>query len=150
MNTETPVFEDSKLKTALLQRGEIASTVGLRDLNRYYTLLNYHLLELTLTTGEANLICEVLKGYQFETDFEQARTIWQRIDTAIGQDHLDSKWSVNREALIRKLQGLTHLQAVALIDAVERYWVREQSNPDESLETKLSRVDLVKCCDFAL
>jgi hypothetical protein len=150
MESKTLFSQDSKLKAALLQRGENTSAVGLRDLNRYYVLLNYHLLELTLTAGEANLICEALKDYQFEDDSEQAKAIWKRVDAAIQQEHLDQKWNVNREAFVRKLQGLTHLQAVALVDGVEQYWVREQLNLHEPLETKLSRVALIKCCDSAL
>jgi len=150
MKTKAAISQDSKLKAALLQRGDNTSTVGLRDLQRYYNLLNYHLLELSLTIGEANLICEALKDYRFEEDFEQTRAIWKRVDHAIQQDHLDQQWSVNGKALVRKLQALHELQAIALVDAVERYWVREQANPDEPLEKRLSRVDLIKCCDFAL
>lgn len=107
------------------------------------------MLELSLAVGEANLSCEALKIYRFEDDSEQARTIWQRVDAAIQQDYLNQKWSVNRDAFIRK-QGLNHLQAVALVDALERYGVREQANSAEPLGTKLLRVDLLKCCDFAL
>jgi hypothetical protein len=150
MTSKTLISQDGKLKAALLQRGDNTGAVGLRDLKRYYTLLNYHLLELSLSASEASLICEVLTDYRFEEDVEQARAIWQRVDAAIQLEQLNPRWSVNGEGLIRKLQSLNHLQAVALVDAVERYWIREQSNPDEPLETKLSRVDLIKCCDFAL
>jgi hypothetical protein len=150
MDSKTLISQDSKLKAALLQRGDNTSAVGLRDLKRYYALLNYHLLELSLTAGEARLICEALTDYRFEDDSEQARAIWQRVAAAIQLEQLNQKWSVNQEALIRKLQGLTHLQAVALVDAVERYWAREQTDPNEPLQTKLMRVDLIKCCDFAL
>jgi hypothetical protein len=149
MKSKTLISQDSQLKAALLQRGDNTSTVGFRDLKRYYALLNYHLLELSLTTSEANLICEALKDYQFEDDFEQAQAIWQRVDSAIQCDRLDQKWSVNG-TFIRKIQALTNPQAVALVDAVERYWIREQSYPHQPSETKLLRVDLVKCCDFAL
>ncbi len=86
METKALISQDSKLKATMLQRGEDASTVGLRDLKRYYTLLNYHLLELSLTAGEASLICETLKGYRFEDDSEQARAIWQRVANATKQD----------------------------------------------------------------
>jgi hypothetical protein len=150
MKSKTLISQDVELKTALHQRGENISAIGLRDLRRYYALLNYHLLELSLTASEANLICEALKYYLFEDDPEQTRTIWRQVDTAIRQDQLDQKWSVNREALMRKFQSLTDLQVVALVDAVERYWVRDQSNSHEPLETRLSRVGLVKCCDSAL
>lgn len=149
MGTKTLISQDSQLKATLLQRGEDASTVGLRDLKRCYALLNYHLLELTLTADEASLVCEALKDYRFEDDSEQARTIWRRVDAAIQRDHLNQKWSVN-STFIPKLRALTHLQIIALVDAIERFWVRAQADPDEPLEAKLSRVGLIKCCDFAL
>ena len=149
MESETLVSQNFKLKATLLQRGDDTRLVGLRDLQRYYTLLNYHLLELSLTVSEASLICEALKDYRFENDSEQARAIWKRVANMIQPDQLDPKWRVNG-ASIHKIQSLTHLQSVALIDAVERYWIREQSNPHESLETKLSRVHLIKYCDSAL
>jgi hypothetical protein len=150
MKSKTLISQDSQLNAALLQRGDHAETVGLRDLKRYYALLNYHLLELSLTESEANLICEALNSHRFEEDSEQARTIWRWVDDAIQQDQLAQKWIVNHETLIRKLKDLTHLQAVALADAVERYWLRAQSLPHEPPETRLARVDLVKCCDSAL
>jgi hypothetical protein len=150
MKNKTLISQDAQLNAALLQRGDHADAVGLRDLKRYYALLNYHLLELSLTATEANLICEALNNHHFEDDSEQSRTIWRRVDDAIRQDQLTQKWIVNHETLIRKLQDLSHLQAVALADAVERYWLRAQSLPHEPPETRLARVDLVKCCDFAL
>ena len=125
MKSITLIPQDSKLKTVLLQRGEGTSTVGLGDLKWYYDLLNYHLLELTLTAGEANLICEVLKDYRFEDDSEQARTIWKRVGAAIQQGQLDQKWSVKRETLIYKLKGLSHLQAIGITKRVLRPSRRE-------------------------
>jgi hypothetical protein len=150
MNSKALISQDSELKTALLQRGENFSEVGLRDLKRYYALLNHDLLELALTPDEARLLCAVLKDYRFEDDPEQARMIWQQVDKKLQSQHFDPQWSVNHENLIRKLQGLTNLGSVALVDAVERYWARAQAHPDESLQTRLLRVDLIKCCDVAL
>jgi hypothetical protein len=150
MKSKTLISQDLELKTALLERGEDISTIELRDLKRYYALLNYHLLELTLPASEVNLVCEALKDYRIEDDSEQARVIWKRVAAAIQRDQLDQKWGVDGSAFIRKLQALTHLQLVALVDAVERYWVRVKSNPLEPQEKRLSRVGLTKCCDFAL
>ena len=149
MESKTLISQDAQLKAALLLRGDNTSAVGLRDLKRYYALLSYHLLELSLTASEASLICEALKNYRVEDDSEQARVIWKRVEAAIQQDQLDQKWGVDGKAFVRKLQTLNHLQFVALVDAVERYWVRAQSG-HESLEAKLSGVGLIKCCDFAL
>ncbi|WP_146138457.1 hypothetical protein [Chamaesiphon polymorphus] len=150
MKNKIPLSQDSRLEALLLQRGEDIGTVGLRDLNRYYALLNHHLLELCLTSNEANLICEALKNYRFEEDPDRAIAIWKQIDTAIQQDRLDLKWSVN-STLIGKLKVINHLQAVAIVDAVERYWIEERSDrPHKSSENKLFQTDLIKCCDSAL
>lgn len=140
---------DYEIEKLLLQRGDNPSIVGLRDLRRYYSLLNYHLLELNLTTDEANLICEALKDYRLEEDSERGRVIWKQINNAIQQEQLDCKWKVN-STFIGKIKALTHFQSFALVDAVERYWVWEQSSPDEPIQTKLSRVDLHNCCNSAL
>jgi hypothetical protein len=129
MEDTTLISQDSQLKAALLQRGENTSAIGFRDLKRYYALLNYHLLEISLTASEASFLCDVLKDYRLEHDPEQAKTIWKQVKQGIQQDHLDQKWSVNGEGFIHKLQALTHLQLIALVDAVERYWIRELSSP---------------------
>lgn len=150
MESKTLIAQDSNLTGALLQRGADPGTVGLRDLKRYYALLNHHLLETSWTEGEAQLICEALKNYRLEDDPEQARTIWQQFHAAVHWDNLDQKWSVNRERFHTKVQALNQLEAVALVDAVGRYWVRELSHPQESPQTRLMRVDLIKCCDSAL
>jgi hypothetical protein len=149
MKLKITIPPDYEIEKLLLQRGDNPSIVGLRDLRRYYSLLNYHLLELNLTTDEANLICEALKKYHLEEDPERGRVIWKQINNAIQQEQLDRKWKVN-SAFIGKIKALTHFQSFALVDAVERYWVWEQSSPDESIQTKLSRVDLHNCCNSAL
>jgi hypothetical protein len=149
MKLKITIPPDYEIEKLLLQRGDNPSIVGLRDLRRYYSLLNYHLLELNLTTDEANLICEALKDYRLEEDSERGRVIWKQINNTIQQEQLDRKWKVN-SAFIGKIKALTHFQSFALVDAVERYWVWEQSSPDEPMQTKLSRVDLHNCCNFAL
>ena len=75
MKSKMLILQGSELEARLLQRGVDPSMVGLRDLKRYYTLLNHHILETSWTESEIQLICEALKGYQFENDPEHARTI---------------------------------------------------------------------------
>jgi hypothetical protein len=149
MKLKITIPPDYEIEKLLLQRGENPSIVGLRDLRRYYSLLNYHLLELNLTTDEANLICEALKNYHLEEDPERGRVIWKQINNAIQKEQLDRQWKIN-SAFIGKIKALTHFQSFALVDAVERYWIWEQSSPDEPMQTKLSRVDLHNCCNSAL
>jgi hypothetical protein len=149
MKLKIAIPPDYEIEKLLLQRGDNPSIVGLRDLRRYYSLLNHYLLELNLTTDEANLICEALKDYRLEEDPERGRVIWKQINHAIQKDQLDCKWKVN-SAFTGKIEALTHFQSFALVDAVERYWIWEQSSPDEPMQTKLSRVDLHNCCNSAL
>ena len=150
MKSKTLISQDDQIQAELLQRGEDTNAIELRDLKRYYALLNYHLIEIYLTQGECQLVCEALKDYRIEDDPDRARTIWKQVHAAVLRDNLDRKWNVNRETFHSKIQGLNQLQAVALVDAVERYWVRAQSQPQESLQARLLSVDLVKCCDSAL
>lgn len=150
MKSKTLISQDAQIQAALLQRGEDTNAIELRDLKRYYALLNYHLIEIYLTQGECQLVCEALKDYRIEDDPDRARTIWKQVHAAVLRDNLDRKWNVNREKFHSKIQDLNQLQAVALVDAVERYWVRAQSQPQESLQARLLSVDLVKCCDSAL
>ncbi|MFY9604024.1 MAG: hypothetical protein WAR00_05190, partial [bacterium] len=35
---------------------------------------------------------------------------------------LDKKWQVDGKALVKKLKALSHVQALALVDAAERFW----------------------------
>jgi hypothetical protein len=149
MKLKITIPPDYEIEKLLLQRGDNPSIVGLRDLRRYYSLLNHYLLELNLTTDEANLICEALRDYHLEEDPERGRLIWKQINHAIQKEQLDRKWKVN-SAFTGKIEALTHFQSFALVDAVERYWIWEQSSPDEPMQTKLSRVDLHNCCNSAL
>ena len=111
MKSKTLISQDTYLQTALLQRGEDTNSIELRDLKRYYALLNYYLIEIYLNQSECQLICEALKDYRIEDDPEQARTIWKQIHAAVVRDNLDRKWNVDREILHSKFQGLDHHQS---------------------------------------
>jgi hypothetical protein len=150
MKSKILVSQNPELQAALLERGENPIAIELRDLKRYYSLLNYHLLELTLCPSEVHLVCDALKDYRVEDDSEQARVVWKQVAAAMQRDQLDQKWKIDGSALIRKLQALNHLQFIALVDAVERFWIREKSNLHETKEAKLSRIGLIRCCDSAL
>ena len=156
MTSRTLITQDANLKASLLQRGDMLSAVALRDLKRYYALLSQCLIKISFTEGQAYLLCDALKDYWLENNYglenssEQIEAIWQRVAQAVEQDRLNQKWGVNSETINRKLQAFDSLQTLALVDAVEQYWVREKSHPNESPQTRLLRVDLIKCCDFAL
>jgi hypothetical protein len=47
-----------------------------------------------------------------------------QVADAIKADGLDAKWGVDGAWLVAKLQALDYAARIALIDAVEQYWVR--------------------------
>jgi hypothetical protein len=51
-----------------------------------------------------------------------------QIADAIEFERLDVKWQVGKQSLIAKLRALTPLQAIATLDAIERYWRVDQSS----------------------
>lgn len=150
MTSKTSFSQDPRLKESLLRRGDMLSAIALRDLARYYVFLNQCLVDISFTEGQARLLCDTLKGYDLDNNSEQVKAVCQRVVQAIERDQLNQKWGVNGEVLIRKLQAFSSPQAVALVDAVEQYWVRDRSYPNESPEIRLLRVNLIKCCDSAL
>ncbi|MBE9168574.1 hypothetical protein IQ238_13990 [Pleurocapsales cyanobacterium LEGE 06147] len=150
MNSNSSILHDSQLKGALLQRGDNASKIALRDLKRYYALLKRSLSELSFSIGEAALICDALKGYNLEDNLARIETVLPWIHEAIQRDSFDRKWKVNREVLANKLKALYPFQTLALVDAVEQFWVKQQSNPNQKIQEILLQVDLLHCCDFAL
>ncbi len=98
-------------------RGEVAR----RDLDRYYHALTNELLAVTLTEGEAGLIVSVLEG----------------IDITPGNVGLLGSFVARRleglgvvdrgSVILAKLQRLTYAQAIAIVDAVERYRLEVQA-----------------------
>jgi hypothetical protein len=105
-----------------------------RDLDRYYTLLARSLP--TFTEAEASLLMDALNGTIAMP--QTAHLLWAEIDDAIRLDRLDEKWGVDGQALHERLRALTPFQAMAILDAKERYWLHP-NEPDA-----LQRVGLVK------
>ncbi|MEA5505108.1 hypothetical protein VB735_18745 [Halotia wernerae UHCC 0503] len=150
MTSNSAILHDSQLKSALLQRGFDVSVIGFRDLKRYYALLKQSLSKLSFSIDEAGLICDALKDYNLENNLDRIETVLPQIHDAIQRNHLDHKWTINSEVLANKLKALSPCQTLALVDATEQFWVRQQSSPNEKIQEILLQVDLLHCCDFAL
>ena len=108
------------LETELEARGDNRNHVIHRDLERLYTLYSRAIREVQLTADEACLIVDTLNGTLM--DANTARLLWANVEDACNLDHLDKKWEVDGPALVEKLQGLNDIQAMALVDAAERFW----------------------------
>lgn len=129
--------------------------VARRDLERYYHLLAAELRQVRLTEAEACLICDALNG-TIMIDSGSISMLWAEIDDAIRLDGLDTKWGVTRESygfhgssedtihpFVNKLRNLTATQTAAVVDAVERWWSRDDLN-ERPLSETLCEVGLIK------
>lgn len=134
----------------LLRRAEITtdaaklSTMPIPslDLRRYRDLMSRALADLTLTRGEACLICDALNGTAlFGTVDEHDGTymfIPAEIEDSIRLDGTDEKWSVDGKTLVRKLHELPPVILCAIADACERFW----QHPHRDLDERLREVGL--------
>ncbi len=134
-------FRASDLAGPLKERADAIwhskSLVAKRDLERYYSLLERTLPTLGLSKEEVCLVADSLNGTLIEP--HTLSLVWANVDDSIRLDGLDEKWGVDGEALVGKLRAFTPLQATALVDAVERFWIGP--NP---MDEALIRVGLLK------
>lgn len=100
--------------------------IARRDLLRYYDLLERTRLTLNFNENEYLLIMEALKGTLFNADV--AGMIWAEVEDGIRMDHLDSKWGVDADGLIRRLRTLSLIQNLALADVAERFWSLQEED----------------------
>lgn len=97
--------------------------VAARDLDRYYAILAAELRGVHLSEPEAMLLIDSLQGVLHELPESAPTMLWAGVDDSIRLDGLDAKWDVDGPALVATLRALSPAQAMAVIDAVERWWV---------------------------
>ena len=113
--------------------GESAAGVIKRDLARYYRVLQEELASLDFTEGEASLVCDACNGLFFDDATSTHRFIWAEVADAIQLQHLDKKWTVAGDRLVKKLRDMTSGQAMAVADAIQRFWAEPQRDTRELL-----------------
>lgn len=123
-----------------------------RDLERYYQLLADELALVPLTEPEALTIVAAARGWLIEPS--SYRYLWIEIedyladqaeDTGIAQlDRIPRLDAAGRAVLVAKLRALSPGAALAVCDAVERYWVRVSECPDEHPHATLHAVGLIR------
>lgn len=90
--------------------------VARRDLTRYYEMLRRSLPRFP--RAEALAILDVCNGVLF--DPWSAPLIWASVADA---DGLGEKWRIDQAALAERLRGLSYAEALAVVDAAERFWL---------------------------
>lgn len=93
---------------ARLAPGSSRSGLVTRDLLRLYELYSLELEDIRrtepFTAREASLILEALRG-TLVNSASSATLVWARVADGIRLDHLDERWDVDGDALVRRLQG---------------------------------------------
>jgi hypothetical protein len=126
--------------------GTAAEELKLRDngenmspqyaMDRYFTALCDARLKLVrkFSLNEIHLILDRFNGSIFNSP-STIEAIAFEVHEAIRLDGLDKKWKVNGKRLIRKLESLDYISRVALVDAVERWWMplREGKVQDKNI-----------------
>jgi len=108
-----------------------------RDLTRYYKVLEEE--RPAFTHEQASLLCVLLNGVMLEPLDHAAQGLQIEIQDA--PDQLFEKWDVDRGRLEKRVANLSFAEALATIDAVERFW----NEPNET-----SVVDVGLCGSEAM
>ena len=107
-------------------------------LQRYFALMQQCRANLReqFSDNEVALILDVSNGTLF-ADTVSIRLLYANVEDGIQMDNLDTKWSVDGPALVRKVRELDAAHTTALVDAVEVWWERvgngEQPQHGEAL-----------------
>lgn len=127
-------FAAGALEPALLERTGASSRpdwIAARDLARYYWALDAELARVPLTEAEALTVVAACRGWLVEPP-DTARYLWAEVedylrdqgeDAGLAQlDRIPILPAADRAVLVAKLRALSPAQALAVVDAVERWW----------------------------
>ena len=114
------IYLRPELAAEIEARGDNRNHIIHRDMGRLYTLYRLALREVKLTLPECWFLVDMLNGSSM--DANTAGLLWASAEDACALDGLDKKWQVDGKALVKKLKALSHVQALALVDAAERFW----------------------------
>lgn len=123
-------------------RKDSAGLIARRDLGRYYALLESELAALSLTEGEASLICDANNGLGSMalalTDDASPRCAgvggWLRaallanVSDAVTLNAYDTKHGLTAQeatGLLERMRRWTPGQVLAVADAMERFWAAQ-------------------------
>ena len=128
------IYLRPELEAEIEARGSNRNHIIHRDLERLYTLYRLALREVKLTLPECWFIADMLNGGLM--DAYTAGQIWAEAEDAIALDGLDKKWQVDGKAFVEKLKALSPVQALALVDAAERFWQANTGTADDDEDVK--------------
>jgi hypothetical protein len=123
--------------------GAALGSVAQESLGRYFTLLAVELGQITLSRSEALLLCSVLKGKTID-DLQWPRQATHLLVAELCDSASDGhaeRLQVDLQSFTERVRGWTRVQALAVVDAVERF-CRSQDGSDT--DVALALVGLVR------
>jgi hypothetical protein len=111
----TPVIDKIRARE---NRGRSEHQTARRDLARYYKMLGSE--RPAFPHEQASVLCDMLNGVVLEP-VDHAPQLLQ-IEVQDAPDQLFEKWGVDRGRLEKRVADLSFAEALATIDAVERFW----------------------------
>lgn len=123
------VLEDKLKERNPEHPGEMAR----RDLNRFYALIDYGLLNIDITVEEACMICEALNGTLFDYRASVIDTLRIGIADYFNYnpyDSLGNNRSTEVVTLVEKISKYDMIQCAAIVDASERFWMQSEEGND--------------------
>lgn len=124
-------FRPGAIAGAIDARGDNRNEVAARDLERYYRLIEIESASLEFSPPEWMLLRDVI-GTSVIGAHRDAASLGMAIGDAMELDGKDTYFGVtDRGALLHKVFSLTPSQAMALCDAVERWWLAQERRTDD-------------------
>lgn len=113
-----------ELETKLKARGADSErhSIAKRDLERYYKLLERELKQLEFTVAELRLMADLANGTLFEP--HTVSLLWANVADSAKEGY-GKKWDVDVDVLVGKLRELSFAQTMALVDALECWWQKD-------------------------
>lgn len=126
---------DERLATELDRRGplENRNAIARRDLGRYYRQSYYALQSLQLSQGVASLLCDLFNGFLMSEELNATDELSISLSEAISVGELLKKWGVTKDEL-NPLLAVEPLTAIAILDAIERFWLLTELPTRTALE----------------
>ena len=96
------------------------------------------------TVAEGCLICDVCNGLLYQPEFAggMANILFAEVSDGMLLNELDKKWVVDRDVLIKKLQGLLALEAYVVLNWARLFWHKYKD-----VDTEAAVKTLFQCPD---
>lgn len=119
------------------------------DLGRYYLMLGETLRAMRFTREEAMMMCDICKEaavfrHSINTLSAAPLILYANLRDGILLDQINEKWKVDGEAFLERVQRFTPLEAMAILDAIERFWIQSKVWLEPDFNQLLIQVGLVR------